>query len=89
LGQAGNLNAGRFLNRRHIERTLADERKKQGGCTGLGIHPETTEDLTGFGAAIHRRVDAFILGKPASDQHSSASKAVRVGVLNRRLEPIA
>jgi hypothetical protein len=82
------LSADQFLDRRHIERTLVDEGKQQSDCSGLGIHPEFTEELGASRAAIHRLAGAFILGKPAGDQHPGAFQAARISTLDRSLERI-
>jgi hypothetical protein len=67
LSQAGNLSADPFLDHRRIERTLVDQRKQQRNCTRLGIHSESTENVSGFSAAVDRVVRAFIRGKLTSD----------------------
>jgi hypothetical protein len=88
LSQAGNLSADPFLNRRYIERILVDERKQQGGCAGLGIDPQFSEELGGFHAAIHRLAGTFILGKLAGGQHPGKFQAVQIATLDRRLDRI-
>jgi hypothetical protein len=88
LSQAGNLNADPFLNRRRVERTLVGKGKQQRACTGFGIHPEFTEELSGLRATIHRLVGALIPGQLASDQHPGSFQAAQIGILDRRLDRI-
>jgi hypothetical protein len=88
LSQTGNLSADGFLNRRPIDRTLAEKPKQQGGCKSVGIHPEFAEDLHGFRTALDRLAGAFIVGKLAGDQLPRSFQATRIDAVDNPLDGI-